>query len=207
VSLGSWEHLHRIEAVIVKHQIKLVVIDSLRGAHEGDENNSRVAGVLQGLAKIAERTGAAIIVIHHTRKLAVDEEVTANASRGSNAIVGMVRSQLGIDKPDPKSDWCRLRMLKENLGLKPKPIGFRVTGQGLEFGMAPERPKKETVKDRAMQFLLAKMEPGRQYRAAELIEYADQQGISKDALHRARADLGIEPAKTKEGWIWKLPNR
>ena len=73
------------------------------------------------------------------------EEIAADSSRGSNAIVAMVRSQLGIDKPDKDSDWCRLQMLKENLGLRPKPIGFRVTSKGIEFGEAPEKPDKETL--------------------------------------------------------------
>ncbi len=186
VNLACEEHLERLEAVVRKHRIKLVIIDSLRGAHDGDDNNSRVANVLQRLAKIAERTGAAIVIIHHTRKLLDGEDVTANSSRGSNALVGLVRSQLGIDKPDPQSEWCRLRMLKENLGIKPKPIGFRVTDKGLEFGEAPQRPRKETAEKRASQLLLGSLKPGEPCKAADMIEDARAQGISDDALHRTK---------------------
>jgi hypothetical protein len=209
INLHCEEHLARIEAVIVKYRIQLVVIDSLRGAHGGDENNSQVAQVLQRLAVIAERTNAAIVIVHHTKKLMLEEDICANSSRGSNAILAMVRAQLGIDKPDAKSDWCRLQMLKENLGLKPRPIGFRISSKGLEFGPAPKRPHKETEKDRAEEWLKAHMEPGRWYKAADLEDEAKQDGISDAALRRARNDLGIVKPhclrKTKDGWEWRLP--
>ena len=153
INLTCAEHIERIEAVINRYRIKLVVIDSLRGAHGGDENSSQVAQVLQNLAAIAERTKAAVVIVHHTRKMALDEEMHADLSRGSNALVAMVRSQLGIDKPDKDSDWCRLQMLKENLGLKPRPIGFRIGSKGLEFGESPEKPRKRTQKDEAEEWL------------------------------------------------------
>ena len=44
VNLASDKDLAQIEAVVSKYETRLVVIDSLRGAHDGDENNSRVAG-------------------------------------------------------------------------------------------------------------------------------------------------------------------
>jgi archaellum biogenesis ATPase FlaH len=209
VNLADDGDLARIEALICKYRMKLVVVDSLRGAHDLDENNSKVGQVLQKLAKIAERTGAAVVVIHHTHKLGPDEEVTANASRGSNALVGLVRSQLGIDRPDKKSDWCRLRMLKENLGLKPEPIGFRITANGVEFGKVPEKPRPETERDRAETWLKKNMTPGQWFKAAELEEEAQQDGISEAALRRARMELDIVKPdhlrKTKDGWEWRLP--
>jgi hypothetical protein len=121
----------------------------------------------------------------------------------------MARVQLGIDKPDKDSEWRRLQMLKENLGIKPKPIGFRISSKGLEFGEAPKRPHKETEKDRAEAWLRANMEPGKGYKAGDLIDEAKQDGISEEALRRARTDLGIvkpNVRKTKDGWEWKLPS-
>lgn len=210
INLADDEHLKRIEAVVCNYRIKLVVIDSLRGAHDGDENNSRVARVLQKLAGIAERTNAAIVIIHHTRKLYVDEELTANSSRGSNAILAMVRSQLGIDKPDKNSEWSRIQMLKENLGLKPQPIGFRIGSSGLEFGAAPEKPRRETQRDKAEDWLLTNMEPGEWYDAAEMKESAKHFGFSGNALQRAREALGItQPDHVVKdgGWKWRLPQQ
>lgn len=200
--------LERIEAVIGKYRCKLVVVDSLRGAHNLDENNSSVSTVVQRLATIAERTGTAVVVIHHTKKMREDEDITANSSRGSNALVGLVRSQIGIDKPDPQSPWCRLSMLKENLGLKPAPIGFRISDTGLEFGKAPERPRSETGHDRATAFLITNMRKGVWHSAAELTELAIQEGIASVTLHRARVALGITKPDglRKEGgaWQWRI---
>jgi RecA-family ATPase len=127
IVLTDDSHLERIESLVNRYKTPAVFIDSLRGGHDGDENNSQVGRVLQSLSAIAQRTGAAFIVVHHTRKLSVDEEVTANSSRGSNAILALMRSQIGIDRPDPESPWRRARVLKENLGLAPKPVGFRIT--------------------------------------------------------------------------------
>jgi RecA-family ATPase len=128
VDLLDVTHLERIESLICKYQTKAIFVDSLRGSHDGDENSSRVGKVLKNLAEIAERTSAAVIVVHHTRKLIEGEEVTANSSRGSNSILALFRSQLGFDKPDADSDWVRVRMLKQNLGLAPAPFGLRITG-------------------------------------------------------------------------------
>ena len=205
VNLTDAEHLERIESVINQYETRLAVIDSLRGSHDGDENSSRVGQVLQRLSGIAERTGAAIVVVHHTRKLQVDEEITANSSRGSNAIQAMVRSQIAIDKP-AGGDWCRVQVLKENLGIKPRPIGFRISSDGLEFGEAPQRPRRETKREQAQDWLKENMEPGRWYQAAKLLARAE---FTETALRRARNKLGITKPdcvrKTKRGWEWMLP--
>jgi len=209
INLEDKSHLDRIEAVVNRYGIRLVVIDSLRGAHSGDENNSRVAEVLQGLATIAERTKAAILVVHHTRKIHPDEEISADSSRGSNAITAMVRSQLAIDKPDEDSEWRRVQMLKENLGLKPRPIGFRVHDKGLEFGQAPERPRKPTRRDDAEDWLQEQMEPGCWYPAKPLLDAATDTGFSTNAVQRARESLGIvkpnNVRKDGKSWRWRLP--
>ena len=166
--------------------------------------------MLQSLGGIAERTKAAIVIVHHTRKLSFDEELSANSSRGSNAILAMVRSQLGIDRPDKDSDWCRLQMLKENLGLRPRPVGFRISSKGLEFGEAPQKPKKETQQDRAKDWLHEHMEPGKWYPAGELLDDAKQFGYSTNAVQRAREELGItKPTNVrKKGttWQWRFPD-
>ena len=211
INLLLTEHLERIEQLIVFYKIKLVVIDSLRGSHDDDENNSRVGRVLKELSAIAERTGAAIVVVHHTKKLMADEEITANSSRGSNVILAMMRSQIGIDKPDPKSKWCRVRVLKENLGIAPKPVGFQVTSTGLEFGAVPERPRKQTQKDDAADWLRQRMMPGKTYKASAIESEAEQVGHSIRTVRKAAAEkLGIKPKQVRNngkivGWTWKLP--
>jgi hypothetical protein len=191
INLTNGEHLTRIEDLINKHHLPAVFIDSLRGGHDGNENDSQVGAILQSLAAIAQRTNAAFIVVHHTRKLMVGEEITANSSRGSNAILALMRSQIGIDQPDPKSRTVRFRMLKENLGLAPIPLGFTVTAKGLIFGPAPQKPRKNTKKESAKDWLCQWMEPGRSYLSNEILEDAKRFGFSSAAIQRAREDLGM----------------
>jgi hypothetical protein len=211
IVLTDDSHLERIESLVNRYKTPAVFIDSLRGGHDGDENNSQVGRVLQSLSAIAQRTGAAFIVVHHTRKLSVDEEVTANSSRGSNAILALMRSQIGIDRPDPESPWRRARVLKENLGLAPKPVGFRITDKGLEFGPAPEKPKKDTRKQDAVDWLKANMPPNAWNPAKAMVTQAKQAGFSDNALQRAREELGITTAtgcvrQRADGcYEWRMP--
>ena len=211
INLSNEDDLQQIEAIINEFKIKLCVIDSLRGSHGGDENSSKIAEVLGHLASIAERTKAAIVLIHHTRKLREDEAISPDSSRGSNAIMAMVRSQIGFDKPDSKSDWLRMQMLKENLGMKPEPIGFRISRKGLEFGEAPRKEKRETKKDQAAQWLQKNMKPKKWHEAKELREDAKAFGFSESDLQRARKDLGIVQSdyvkKFAKIWKWRLPPR
>lgn len=210
VNLMSDDDLKRIERRVTEYGIPLVVIDSLRGAHADDENNSRVGQVLKSLAAIAERTGAAVIVVHHTRKLMEDEELSANSSRGSNAILALMRSQIGIDRPDPQSKWCRLRVLKENLGIAPPPVGFCVTERGLEYGPAPDKPRRGP-KDAAEDWLRNFMKPGKTYVAGDIIEVGKDSGHDERTLRRAAVErLKIKPVAVRKGgkishFTWTLP--
>jgi len=208
VDLTNASHLEQIEAQITRHRIKAVFIDSLRSGHDRDENSSQVGRVLQRLAEIAERTKAAIIIIHHTKKIFPGEGITANSSRGSNAITAMIRALIGIDWPDPNGKWCRVRVLKENLGLAPTPIGFQVTHKGLEFGPAPQRPRRETEKGAAEDWLRANMLPGRWYPSREIDAGLAAAGFSGTAGQRAKVALGmVKPnvRKTAQGWECRLP--
>ena len=211
VDLTNQAHLDQIELLIHKYEIELSMLDSLRGGHGSDENNSKVGQVLQSVAGIAERTGIAFLIVHHTKKLTVDEEITANSSRGSNAILAMMRAQIAIDKPDPHSKWCRLQVLKENLGIAPAPVGFQVTPTGLQFGAVPQKPSKNAQKDEAAIWLRGRMKPGTTYKASEILAEAVQYGHSERTIRKAAtAKLHIKPEAKREdnkisGWYWKMP--
>ena len=161
------------------------MIDSLRGGHAEDENSSKIFYILKSLAEIAERTKAAIIVIHHPKKpLFEGDELTANSSRGSNAIVAMFRSMLGVTHPDPKSDWCRLCMLKENLGIKPKPVGYLVTDTGIEIGEPPQKAKRVSALSEAADWLADLLASGKPRLVSEIEEEAGEVGHSMMTIRK-----------------------
>jgi hypothetical protein len=213
IDLDAAGDIDRIFSVVCRCKARLVVVDSFRGAHGGDENNSRIGRGLQNLAGIAERSKAAVHVIHHTGKLPEDAELDANSGRGSNVFLAMVRCLIGIDRPDPGSEYRRVRVLGENFGAAPPPVGFRFTDKGLAFGPAPTRPKKEakeTGKDRAEAWLKARMKPGEWCEAKQLEAEAEALGFSPTGtLQRARQALGVvapdNVKKVGKTWRWRLP--
>lgn len=214
IDLNDETHLERIFNVVCRYKAPLIVVDSFRGAHGGDENSSRIQRTLQNLTKISEETKAASHVIHHVGK-PKDEEIGMHSARGSSAFLAQVRMQLALDIPDPRPNrreaWRRVRVLGENLGVSPKPIGFRITDTGLEFGPAPKPAGKDSRKGKAIEWLDGQMKPDTWHLASELLTDAEAFGLSTNAVQRAREGMGITQAaghcrKRDDGkWEWKKP--
>jgi regulatory protein RepA len=75
---------------------RLIFLDTLRGFHSSDENDSKAMSVLIGhLRAIAARTDCAIVFLHHTSKaLAVSGQGDIQqASRGSSVLTDNIRWQ------------------------------------------------------------------------------------------------------------------
>ena len=80
---------------IADKQIDVLVLDPLGALHTLSENSNEEANLLMGaLREIAERTGVAIILVHHTGKAAAQDMAAAGAgaSRGASAFVDAARS-------------------------------------------------------------------------------------------------------------------
>lgn len=78
----------------VAHGARLVILDTLSRWHTGEENERRdAAKVMRELERIAERTGAAILFLHHTSKAAALEGNgdKQQSSRGSSVFVDEAR--------------------------------------------------------------------------------------------------------------------
>lgn len=72
--------------------IGYVVVDPFVACHYAAESdNSRIAAVVRAWADIADRTGAAIELVHHTRKRG-GSEPGAEDARGASALIDGVRS-------------------------------------------------------------------------------------------------------------------
>jgi hypothetical protein len=212
------EHINRLTDVVCRYEARAVIVDSFRGAHRGDENNSKIDAALKDLASVCEQTHAACIVIHHTKMTRLEGadggEPTLHCARGSSAFLAAVVCQLVIDIPDPtpnlKEAWRRLQVIGENLGVAPKPVGFRIHDDGLEFGPAPkqvERSKKEaTGKDHAEEWLRVRMRPVESYPAAAIIAEAEALGFPHTGtLQRAKKALQVDTIKSGKHHYWRRP--
>lgn len=80
--------------------VRLLIIDTLRRAHSGDENsNSEMAKLLGVCERVCSRTGVSILLVHHTRKGgAGDGGEAQHAARGASALVDNARWGACLDR-------------------------------------------------------------------------------------------------------------
>lgn len=84
----------KLVGVIRASKVDVLVMDPLGATHTLPENdNAGMNVLLAALREIADRTGAAIILIHHTSKVAASDmgAAGANAARGASALVDGAR--------------------------------------------------------------------------------------------------------------------
>lgn len=87
-----------LEAAIVSRGVDVLFIDPIVSAHSIDENdNGKVDAMIKRLAGIARRTGCAMGLIHHSRKLH-GERVTADSSRGAGAMNNAARMAIVFNR-------------------------------------------------------------------------------------------------------------
>lgn len=92
-ALDLLDRRHRDGLVRALSGVRVAVIDTLSRAHRGDENsNGQMAQALGGLEWICSRTGAAILLLHHSRKGgAGDGGEAQHSARGASALVDNAR--------------------------------------------------------------------------------------------------------------------
>lgn len=207
VSLNNSEHRHAIEKIAEREDVSVIVVDSLRGAYQGDENSSEIMSTMAWLAALARDTQKVIIVIHHLRKTKEKEKKTIELSkvRGSSAIVQPARIVMGLDKPDENKETLRLSMLKINIGVKPPPIGVEILEDGVNFCDAPE-PIEDPRKLFAAQEFLKSFLGDKVLPAKRVKGRATNLGIASKTLLRAKRDLRIKSWKVKGKWYWHFPH-
>lgn len=79
--------------------IDIMIIDPFVSSHNVSENdNVAIDLVVKTWARIADRTNAAIHLIHHTRKQTPDSEFNADSARGAKALVDAARDVRAINR-------------------------------------------------------------------------------------------------------------
>ena len=119
----------RIVEVALKHQAEFIILDHLQGMVSGDLNNSTtMVAFASECNKIAEQTGAAVVIAAHISKGNINaERVTHGFATGSLAIENAARQVVGLI-PLPPADakqfgleavareYIRLEMPKNSYG-------------------------------------------------------------------------------------------
>ena len=77
---------------IKSNGIDVLILDPFISSHALDENsNPAMDMVVKTWGKIADRTGIAVSIVHHTRKQSTDSDVSADSARGAKALVDAAR--------------------------------------------------------------------------------------------------------------------
>ena len=128
---------------MIENEIDCLIVDPFISSHAVSENdNVAIDMVVKAWGRIADRTNAAIHLIHHSRKQSADAETNADSARGAKALVDAARDvrvlnrmtqdealkakvdnhrlyfrvysdKANLSPPVDKSDWYRL----ENIAL------------------------------------------------------------------------------------------
>ena len=209
----------RIEAAIRKHSARLVIIDPLQAHLDANFSMNRSESVrpaLMHLERVAERTGSAILLVGHISK---GRGKAQHRGLGSVDIVNSVSSVLFLGKAeglDPdvravchgKSNFSELG--KTHLFRLNKADGFSWAGECeditpddvMRYNAARSREDKSRV-DEAVDFLEELLEDDKMP-TAEVVEMADEYGISKRTLERARKAAGVKSKKMDGQWVMSL---
>jgi len=139
-------------AAIRERSIDVVIVDPFVSVHAMPENdNGAMDAAVKAFARVADRTGCAIDLVHHSRKLnGADADI--DAARGGSAIAGAVRAArvlnamskdtaegFGIEERDRRS-YVRIDDAKANLAPASSARWFHLASQPLGNATA-ERPE------------------------------------------------------------------
>ena len=213
--------------------LRLVIVDPIVSAISGDGHKSNdVRRGLQPLVDFGEATGCAIIGISHFSKGTAGRDPVERVT-GSVAFGALARLVFATVKESEENGGGRLLVRsKSNIG--PNGGGWRYELRQVELdgdcaGITASRPEwgeavpgdareilasveqeadheERSALDEAREFLLNTLESGPVH-ARQIYRDADEMGITKKTLQRAKAALGIEAIKEAMagGWLWKMP--
>jgi hypothetical protein len=204
---------------------RLVIIDPLaaylRPGVSG--NDALVRQALAPLARLAERTRVAVVLVRHLNKGGRGQQAIY-CGGGSIALIGVTRTAFLVG-PDPEDPTLHvLACTKNNLGTLPPSLGLRIQAdeQGRavvvwagpsdlsadELVLTPRCRYGEALQG-AKEFLRDLLADG-PCCAEEVCRRAGESGIAERTLRRAKAELGVpsvKPGDDRGGWVWQLPGQ
>ena len=215
------EDISVVERGIERVGAVLVVVDPLMAFLSGRvnaNNDQEVRRALAPLAAMAERTGAAVVVIRHMNKATGAN--TLYRGGGSIGIIGAARSGLVV-APHPEDDSQRvLALLKYNLSEPAPSLVFSIvtaengaarvewkgeTSVGADQLLcAPVDEEERSALDEAVEFLVDELST-HPVTAKKVQKDARDAGIAERTLYRAKRKRGVRSERESDGsWTWVL---
>jgi len=204
-TLSLCEHEEMLAATVERFHAKLIVLDTLScfsgNADLNQDQSSRT--VTSPLVRIAQASGCLVLATRHPRKTPVSNPL--DRGMGNAAVAAAARGVLTTGK-DPDYGRRVLGVLANNDGKAAPVICYELTDcegvpcvqwgeeitldpERIEFGVVEEAV--ELVRTEAKQLLRRRIGTG-WVSAADVLKEARANGISQDALDRARWKLGVQ---------------
>ncbi len=205
---------NRIEETVRATNAGLVIIDPLQAYIGGDgdmQSAVRMRKMLRGLASVAERSGAAILLIGHMNKNGNHKSLYRGL--GSIDIAAIARSVLMLirDEDDPSIRY--VAQIKNNLAAEGLAITFQFTKDGRFTWLKPKHielaadgtplPTKEGKLLQAMRCLKKSLDEADR-KSTEILASLAEEGISSRTAHDAKARLGVTSYRKERSWYWHL---
>jgi hypothetical protein len=214
-----------LELQIRAARASLVIIDPLMAYLDATVDSHRdqdVRRVMAGLKRVAESTGAAVLVVRHLNK-----GLGAALYRGSGSIGIVGAARAGLLVADDPQDPGRhvLALTKSNLAAMPDGLAYRIVEDEL-YGVArvvwdgattqtatdllrPADPDDAPAQAEAEQVILELLKEMDGKAPAKWMErQAADAGVAKTTLHRARKALGVvtrrEGFGPKSHFVWSI---
>jgi hypothetical protein len=213
-----------LEEVVREARARLVIIDPLLAfisSNVWSVNDQMVRRALAPLARVAEQTRAAMILVRHLSKWGGGQRAIYRGS-GSIGIIGSARTAFLVGRDPEEPDVRVLACTKNNLVAPPASLGFRIvavdedrsriewTGPvditAEEMVQVPNHRRGEQL-PRAVVFLEKLLGKGPCPRDA-VVRRTRAYGISNRTLKRAKEQLEVISKETRENgknvWYWSL---
>jgi putative DNA primase/helicase len=198
---------------VMRERPALIIIDSLAGASDSDEQSSRdMTRVLARLQRLARDADCVIVVVHHLRKRDESQPwtgLTLDSIRGSTAIQANCRAIWAIEPCDIQNGdgLKRFKCLKNNLADKHDDLGFALDECRVEWLPLPDAAAVQSEREKARAFLTRQLAGG-PVPVKALMSAADGAGLAWRTVRRAKGDLGVVDTKQKGAHgvsVWNLP--
>ena len=197
----------KIEEAIVRYDAKLFIADPIQ-AYMNMYKLETVRETLVSLGQMAARTGCAVLLIGHLTK---SQTKAQYRGLGSQDIFNAIPSVLNLGKVD--DDVRVICHNKSNFFEVGCPLaftlkdGFNWVGEydiTLDELLAGDiTPQRGRQREKAKEFLEAFLENG-EVSSVDVYAQAEEEGISRRTLERAKSELGVRSVQSGGGWAWKL---
>jgi hypothetical protein len=205
----------RIEQTIIEKNAKLCILDPIQ-AYLGKANMNSAGGIrplMKKLGKVAARHGCAVLLVGHLHKSGGKAQYRG---LGSIDIFAAARSVLTVGRIPVDDDMRVIINNKNNLSPAGTPQAFGIDSSGgfswlgdYDIGIdellgnkTKQEPESQFTKARR---LIETALAGGAVPAADMMQRAEEQGISPKTLNRAKDALGVISVKRGVQWYWEIP--